>query len=61
MDKKSIIGIVIIFAILVVFSLINQPSEEEIDAARIKRDSIATVEAANALVQQQRAEQTIES
>ena len=62
MDKKSIIGIVIIFAILVVFSIINQPSEEEIDAARIKRDSIAKVEAENALAQQQRqAEQAMEN
>ena len=62
MDKKSIIGIVLIFAILVVFSLINQPSEEEIDAARIKRDSIAKVEAENALeLQQRQAEQAVEN
>jgi len=52
MDKKSIIGIVLIFAILVVFSLINQPSKEEIEAAKRKRDSIAQVEAEKALQQQ---------
>ena len=52
MDKKSIIGIVLIFAILVVFSLINQPSKEEIEAAKLKRDSIAKVEAERALQQQ---------
>ncbi len=61
MDKKSIIGIVLIFAILVVFSLINQPSKEEIEAAKHKRDSIAQVEAQLALEQQkleaQRAEE----
>ncbi|MCA1760952.1 MAG: membrane protein insertase YidC, partial [Bacteroidales bacterium] len=34
MDKKSIIGIVLIFAILVVFSIINQPSKEEIEIDR---------------------------
>src|SRR5680860_1169903 len=53
MDKKSIIGIVLIFAILVVFSLMNQPSKEEIEAAKQKKDSIALVEAEKAIVQQQ--------
>ncbi|MCE4566557.1 membrane protein insertase YidC [Maribellus sp. CM-23] len=52
MDKKSIIGIVLIFLILVVFSYINQPSEEEIEAAKIRRDSIEQVEAQRALEQQ---------
>lgn len=53
MDKKSIIGIVLIFAILVVFSLMNQPSKEETEAAKQKKDSIALVEAEKAIVQQQ--------
>ncbi len=52
MDKKSIIGIVLIFAILVVFSIINKPSQEQIEAAKHKRDSIAQVEANKALEQQ---------
>lgn len=52
MDKKSIIGIVLIFAILVVFSLINQPSKEEIAVAKRKQDSIATVQT-NIAIQQQ--------
>ncbi|MFV0268859.1 MAG: membrane protein insertase YidC [Draconibacterium sp.] len=52
MDKKSIIGIVLIFLILVVFSYINQPSKEEIEAAKIRRDSIEQVEAQRALEQQ---------
>lgn len=52
MDKKSIIGIVLIFAILVVFSIINKPSKEQIEAANHKRDSIAQVEANNELEQQ---------
>ncbi|MGE0020500.1 MAG: membrane protein insertase YidC [Draconibacterium sp.] len=59
MDKKSIIGIVLIFLILVVFSIVNQPSKEEIEAAKIKRDSIARVESEKAalILQQQQAEQ----
>lgn len=57
MDKKSIIGIVLIFVILVVFSLINQPSKEEIEAAQQRRDSIAQVEAQNALELQKMQEQ----
>lgn len=52
MDKKSIIGIGLIFAILVVFSLINQPSKEEIAAAQQKKDSIAQVEAQRVFDQQ---------
>lgn len=57
MDKKSIIGIGLIFAILVVFSLINQPSKEEIAATERKQDSIAKVEAEIALHQQKIQEQ----
>lgn len=41
MDKKSIIGILLIFAILVIFSLINQPSKEKLEEINRKRDSIA--------------------
>ncbi len=52
MDKKSIIGIGLIFAILVVFSLMNQPSKEEIEATKRKRDSIAQIDAKLALQQQ---------
>jgi len=52
MDKKSIIGIALIFLILVVFSYINQPSKEEIEAAKHRRDSIEQVEAQRALEQQ---------
>ena len=57
MDKKSIIGIVLIFAILVVFSIINQPSKEEIEVAKQRRDSLALVEKQNELLLQQQIEQ----
>jgi len=53
MDRNSIIGIVLIFAILVVFSIMNQPSKEEIEATKRKRDSIAQVEAEKARLQQE--------
>ena len=44
MDKKSILGIVLIFAILIVFQIINRPSEKELAEAKRVRDSIAQVE-----------------
>lgn len=48
MDRNSIIGIVLIFLVLVVFSIINKPSQEQIDAMRIRQDSIQQVEAEKA-------------
>jgi len=44
MDKNSIIGIILIFAVLVVFSVVNQPSKEEIASMKRKQDSIQKVE-----------------
>jgi len=57
MDRNAITGIVLIFGILVVFSIMNQPSQEEIEQAKRKQDSIAQVEAAKALEQQQQVQQ----
>ena len=48
MDKNSIIGIVLIFLVLVVFSVVNQPSKEQIEQARLRQDSIQQVEAERA-------------
>jgi YidC/Oxa1 family membrane protein insertase len=45
MDKNTIAGIVLILAILIGFSYLNKPSQEEIEAARHRQDSIAQVEA----------------
>lgn len=61
MDRNAIVGIVLIFAILVVFSIMNQPSKEEIEEAKRKRDSIAQVEAQKALEQEQQLQQQEES
>jgi YidC/Oxa1 family membrane protein insertase len=44
MDKNSIIGIVLIFLVLVVFSVVNQPSKEQIEQAKRRQDSIQQVE-----------------
>lgn len=49
MDKKSIIGLILIFLIFIIFSVINQPSKEKIEAATQIRDSIALIEQKNAL------------
>lgn len=46
MDRNSVIGLVLIAAILVVFSVMNQPSEAEQLKIAQERDSIARAEAA---------------
>jgi YidC/Oxa1 family membrane protein insertase len=45
MDRNSIAGILLIFAILVLFTMINKPSKDEVEEAKRLRDSIARVEA----------------
>ena len=45
MDKKSIIGIVLIFLIVLGFSYFNRPSDEEVARAQRQRDSVAAVQA----------------
>jgi YidC/Oxa1 family membrane protein insertase len=43
MDRNSITGIVLIGLILIVFSVLNRPSQEEIDSARRRQDSLEIV------------------
>lgn len=43
MDRNSITGIIIIGVILIVFSILNKPSQEEIDSARRRQDSLEIV------------------
>jgi YidC/Oxa1 family membrane protein insertase len=43
MDKNTIIGLVLIFAIFIGFSILNQPSKEEIERRQRIQDSIAQV------------------
>ncbi len=45
MDRNSIIGLVLIGLIIIGYSIYTQPSEQEIQAQRATRDSIAKVEA----------------
>ena len=44
MDRNTTIGLVLIFAVLMVFSYINKPSKEKIEAAKRNRDSIEMVQ-----------------
>ncbi|MGE4433355.1 MAG: membrane protein insertase YidC [Bacteroidales bacterium] len=64
MDKNTLIGFVLIFLIIIGFSLLNKPSQEQLDAAQAQqrqRDSIALVEAANQARIQENAAQTSDS
>ena len=56
MNKDTIIGFVLIAVVLIGFSWYNQPSAEEIEAAR-KQDSIETVMKEKAVKEQQVAAQ----
>ena len=44
MDRNTTIGLVLIFAVLVLFSYLNKPSKEEMERAKQKRDSIELVQ-----------------
>lgn len=44
MDKKSIIGLVLIFLVIIGFSYLTRPSQEEIERVQRQRDSIARVQ-----------------
>lgn len=56
MDKRSIVGLVLIFLIVIGFSYLMRPSKEELAAMRAKQDSVARVEARrdSALAEHQR-------
>ncbi|HAN18155.1 MAG: hypothetical protein A2X13_04280 [Bacteroidetes bacterium GWC2_33_15] len=43
MDKNSIIGIILIAGILIIYSVMNKPSKEQIEEAKHKRDSLEMV------------------
>ncbi len=48
-DKNTIIGLGLIFGVFILFFYINQPSQEEVDAAKHQRDSIAFVQKQEAI------------
>ncbi|MFH2143255.1 MAG: membrane protein insertase YidC [Bacteroidota bacterium] len=43
LDKNTVIGLVVIFAMIVGYSIFTKPSKEEIETAKRKQDSITTV------------------
>jgi YidC/Oxa1 family membrane protein insertase len=43
MDKNSIIGIIIIAGIFILWTTLNKPSEEQVEAAKYRRDSLELV------------------
>jgi len=43
MDRNSILGIILIAGIFIVWTTLNKPSEEQVEAAKHKRDSIELV------------------
>ena len=52
MDKNTIIGFLLIGIVLIVFTWLNQPTPEQIEAQRRMQDSIARIEYAKQLEQQ---------
>lgn len=46
MDKNTVIGLILIGLIFIVFSIINKPSQEQLEAARRRADSIAAIQQA---------------
>ncbi|MFZ5553452.1 MAG: membrane protein insertase YidC [Bacteroidota bacterium] len=58
MDRNSVIGLIMIAGILVVFSIYNAPSEDELKAAQAKRDSIEKAEKAKDTVRKITVEDT---
>jgi len=43
MDRNSIIGIIVIAGIFILWTTLNKPSKEEVEAAKYKRDSLEIV------------------
>lgn len=53
MDRNTIIGLVTIFVILIGFSYLNRPSQEQLEATQRRSDSIALVQAKQRALQEQ--------
>ena len=52
MDRNSVIGLLLIGAVLIGFAILNQPGKEELEAMKHQRDSIAAVDSALAKTRQ---------
>lgn len=55
MDKNTIIGITLIVVIMIVFTILNQPSKEEVAAMKRKQDSIAQVDSMKKVLEAEQA------
>ncbi|MDO4755176.1 MAG: membrane protein insertase YidC [Parabacteroides sp.] len=53
MDKNTIVGFLLIGVVLIVFTWLNKPTPEQLEAQRLMQDSIARVEQAKLIEQQQ--------
>lgn len=49
MDRNTIIGIILIFAIIVVYSIVTKPTKQQLEEAKRRRDSIELVQKQEAL------------
>ncbi len=61
MDKNTIIGISLIVVIMIVFTILNQPSKEEVAAMKRKQDSIAQVDSMNKALEAEKAAAPIDT
>lgn len=61
MDRNSMIGLGLIFAILVTFAWINQPSEAELKALQHQKDSLALVQQQDSLLAQKNKPTAVQS
>ncbi|MCK5171578.1 MAG: membrane protein insertase YidC, partial [Bacteroidales bacterium] len=57
MDRNSIIGIIIIAGILILWTTLNKPSKDEIEATKYKRDSLELVRQQQ-IIQQEKVQAT---
>ena len=61
MDKRSIIGLVLIFVLMMGYTLWNRPSEKQLQAERHKQDSITAIQAKTAALTKTEQKETIVS
>ncbi len=61
MDKNTIIGLLLITAIIIGFSIYNRPSQEQIAAQKRMQDSLALVEMERAAVTANSVDDTLEN
>ncbi len=59
MDRNTILGFILIAAILIGFSIMNRPSEEEMERQRAYRDSVSLVR--EAMIEAEKKAQTLQS